>query len=80
MKVTKNNFLLILVVATIIFLGISAYFFSNSDTTFRQDIAKLKTQSSSNEVESIEQDILGTDLTDLDKELSDIEKEIEAAY
>lgn len=80
MKVTKSNFLLILIVATIAFLSIFAYFFSNSDLTFKQEIAKLKTQSSSNEVGSIEKDILDTDLTDLDKELSDIEKEIEAAY
>ena len=80
MKVTKNNFVLILTVAVIFFLGIFAYFFSNSDISFKQEIAKLKTQSSSNEVESIEQDILDTDLSDLDKELSEIEKEIEAAY
>ena len=80
MKVTKNNFVLILAVAVIIFLGYFAYSFNSSDITFKQDIEKLKTQSSSNEVESIEQDILGTDLSDLDKELSDIEKEIEAAY
>ncbi len=80
MKVTKNNFVLILTVAVIIFLGIFAYFFSNSDISFKQEIAKLKTQSSSNEVGSIEQDILGTDLSNLDKELSEIEKEIEAAY
>lgn len=80
MKVTKNNFLLILTVAVIIFLGIFAYFFNSSDTTFKQEIVKLKTQSSSNEVESIEQDILGTDLSGLDKELSEIEKEIEAVY
>ena len=80
MKVTKNNFVLILAAATIIFLGISAYFLSNSDASFKQEIAKLKTQSSSNEVGSIEQDILGTDLSGLDKELSDIEKEINAAY
>lgn len=80
MKVTKNNFLLIMIIATITFLGIFAYFFINSDTSFKQEITKLKTQSSSNEVESIEQDILDTDLSDLDKELSDIEKEIEAAY
>ena len=80
MKVTKNNFLLILAAAAIIFLGIFTYFFSNSDISFKQEVAKLKTQSFSNEVESIEQDILDTDLSDLDKELSDIEKEIEAAY
>lgn len=80
MKVTKSNFLLILIAAIITFLSIFAYFFSNSDLTFKQEIAKLKTQSSSNEVGSIEKDILDTDLTDLDKELSDIEKEIEAAY
>ena len=80
MKATKNNFVLFLTVAVIIFLGIFAYFFSNSDISFKQEVAKLKTQSSSNEVGSIEQDILDTDLSDLDKELSDIEKEIEAAY
>lgn len=80
MKITKNNFVLFLTVAVIIFLSIFAYFFSNSDISFKQEVTKLKTQSSSNEVESIEQDILDTDLSDLDKELSDIEKEIEAAY
>lgn len=80
MKVTKNNFVLILTVAVIIFLGIFAYSFYKSDIPFKREITKLKTQSSSNEVESIEQDILGTDLSDLDKELSEIEKEIEAAY
>ena len=80
MKVTKNNFLLILAAAAIIFLGIFAYFFNSSDNIFKQEIAKLKTQSSSSEVASIKEDILDTDLSDLDKELSDIEKEIEAAY
>ena len=80
MKVTKNNFVLILAAATIIFLGISAYFLNTSNTTFKQEITKLKTQSSNNEVGSIEQDILGTDLSGLDKELSEIEKEINAAY
>lgn len=80
MKITKNNFILILAIAVIILIGFFAYFFNSSDSLFKQEITKLKTQSTSNEVESIEQDILDTDLSDLDKELSDIEKEIEAAY
>jgi len=80
MKITKNNFVLILAAAAIALLGIFAYFLNNSGNSFEQEITKLKTQSSSNEIEAIEQDILGTDLSDLDKELSDIEKEIEAAY
>lgn len=80
MKATKNNFVLILAAATVIFLSIIAFFLSNSDTTFKQEISKLKTQSSGSEIESIEEDVLGTDLSGLDKELSDIEKEIEAVY
>jgi hypothetical protein len=80
MKVTKNNFILILAAAAITLIGFFAYFFNRSNTTFKQEIAKLRTQSSSNEIESIEKDILDTDFSDLDKELSDIEKEINAAY
>lgn len=80
MKITKNNFILILATAVIVLIGFFAYFFNSSGNTFKQEITKLKTQSSSNEIEAIEQDILDTDLSDLDKELSAIEKEIEAAY
>ena len=80
MKITKNNFILVLAVATITLIGIFAYFFTSSDNLFKKEITKLKTQSSSSEIESIEQDILDTDLSGLDKELSAIEKEIEAAY
>lgn len=80
MKITKNNFILILAAAVIVLIGIFAYFINSSGSSFKQEIEKLNTQSSSNEVGSIEQDILDTDLSDLDKELSDIEKEIEAAY
>ena len=80
MKITKNNFLLIMTIAALVFIGITAYFLSNSSTLFQQEIAKLNTQSSSSEIESIEKDILGTDLSGLDKELSEIEEEIEAVY
>lgn len=80
MKLTKDNFLLILIGAVMVFLGIFAYSLFKSGNTYKQEIEKLKTQSSSNEIGSIEQDILDTDLLGLDKELSEIEKEIEAAY
>lgn len=80
MKVTKNNFILILIAAVITLIGFFAYYFYSSDNTFKQEITNLKTQSSSNEIGAIEQDILDTDLSDLDKELSAIEKEIEASY
>ncbi len=80
MKISKNNFILILTAAAIIFIGIFAYFLNSSDLTFKQEVAKLKTQSTGSEVGSIEQDILDTDLSNLDKELTDIEKEIETVY
>ena len=80
MKIDNKNFLLILAAATIIFLSITAFYLGNSDTTFKQEIIKLQNQSTSSEIDTIEEDLLDTDLTGLDKELSDIEKEIEAVY
>jgi len=67
-------------IAALIFVSIAAYFLSNSSTLFQQEIAKFKTQSSSSEIDSIEKDILNTDLSGLDKELTEIEEEIEAVY
>jgi len=45
-----------------------------------KDTKALQEQSKSTDVESIEEDIDATDLSNLDKELSDIEKELDAAY
>jgi len=80
MKIDNKNFLLILAAAAIIFLSITAYYLGNSDTAFKQEIVKLQNQSTSSEIDTIEEDLLDTDLSGLDKELSDIEKEIEAVY
>lgn len=44
------------------------------------DIQKIRTQSQSNEIDSIEKDLMETDLENLDKELQQIELELEEAY
>ena len=54
------------------------YYYSPSWLPAGPDAAtlKLESQGTSDEVSAIEQDLSATDLTDLDKELSDIEAEL----
>lgn len=45
-----------------------------------KEILQIKEQSTSDELEDIEKDLIETDLIDIDKELQDIERELEAIY
>jgi len=61
-------------------LGSGAYLLSSgklvSNAPYEKEITNLETLSSSNETSDIEQDLQNTDLNDIDKELGDIENEI----
>lgn len=86
MAIIKNNniFLAILGLALVVIILIAVLLKYNPQikTNLPQDrnTKVLQEQSNSTDVESIEKDINATDLSDLDKELSDIEKELDAAY
>lgn len=78
----KKNTILTLAL-TVVFFGVIAYLLTTgglSLSSFDREINKIKTQSSSDEIEAIEKDLQETDLSDIDKELGDIERELEAAY
>lgn len=49
-------------------------------TGYEQEIDQIETQSTSDTVESIEADLGETDLSDLDRELQDIENELNLDY
>lgn len=78
MKANKN--LLIILAAAVILISAGVYYLSqvnqgaivDSDRDFRE----ITTQSSSDETEEIEKDLDETDFEDLDKELPDIETEL----
>jgi len=44
------------------------------------EIRQIQTQSQSDDVEAIEKDINDTDLSEIDREISAIEKELNASY
>jgi hypothetical protein len=46
-------------------------------SVFRSDVNKIETQSTSDSIDSIEEDLNDTDLDNIDKELQDIEKELD---
>lgn len=78
---SKKNFILILS-ATLVFLVIVALWIYlknpaiTKELTYKKEVQDLKTQSTSNTVESIEKDLSETDLSDIDKELTDIDMEL----
>ena len=80
----KKNTILILAAILVILLGATAYWLSTSDygenLVFTRELKQIEKQSSSDEVEAIEKDLLETDLSGIDKELKDIEAELDAAY
>ncbi len=47
---------------------------------YEVEIQQLEEQSTSDEINSIEEDLLNTDLSDLDRELQEIDQELESAY
>ena len=79
MAAKKDNKILILSSILIIVLGVTIYLLG-SYYTFNREIKTLQTTSGSTEIENIENDLELTNLSNLDFELSDIEKELNAAY
>ncbi len=80
----KKNTILILAAILVILLGATAYWLSTNgygeNLVFTRELKQIEKQSSSDEVEAIEKDLLETDLSGIDKELEDIEAELDAAY
>lgn len=84
-KIDKNTLiilaalLIVLVLAVVILVkqGYKLPLLPSTENQFETEIQKLETQSSSNEVGDIEKDLNSTDFKDLDKELEDIEKELD---
>lgn len=79
----KKNTILVLAVALIFFVAV-AYWLSTSgyaeNLLFTREIKQAQKQSTSDEIEAIEKDLQETDLSDIDKELEDIEAELNAVY
>jgi hypothetical protein len=79
--VPKKYFILVL--SAILFVGL-VYISLNakgnkvnkSQPTYNQEIKIIETQSSSDETDTIEKDLMETDLENIDQELDDIEKEL----
>lgn len=79
-KFTLNKELFLIVVATMmVLLGMVAIYLSPSPFTLtKTDVQtrNLSRQSTSDETSVLEKDVLGTDLSDIDKELQQIESEL----
>ncbi len=85
----KKNSLIILVGAMVVTIGFIAMSLTQRpspvqptafDPAFDREIKQIETQSDSSELDAIEKDLMETDLNDLDKELQEIENELEATY
>ena len=78
----KGNFLIILAIS--IGVAITLIFYMRSlkpkITSDELEIQSISQQSSSDETEEIEKDLGNTDLSELDRELFNIEKELNASY
>ena len=78
MKNQKQNIFLIFLsgaVLTLIFAGFVLFKTPKTQITDQQTV-NLSHQSSSDETSELEKDVLGTDLSDIDKELEQIESEL----
>lgn len=75
----NNNSILALSAILFVVLAITLYLV-NSYYSFNREIKTLRTTSVSTEVVDIETDLNNTDLSNLDRELQDIENEINSAY
>ncbi len=81
----QKNFIIILVIV----LAVALVIIYSTTGLFKKvqvvspeeaEIRKIQTQSSSDQIEAIEADLKATDLSDIDRELQEIEKELEQAY
>ena len=83
MIIKSNNFLTVLAAFLVIALGVMGYVIYSQDQTLRsldKQTFTLSKQSNSDETSQIEEDIEDTDFSGLDKEVVDIESEINASY
>ena len=84
--ISKKNFLVFLAALLVVALGFMALTLARKDrvrkplTASDREIMQIEKQSQSDNVDVIEKDLNETDTIDLDKELQDIENEIETAY
>lgn len=76
----SRNFMMILAAALVVGMGIMAYLtyfnFGEEPKIADEQAEKLEVQSDSSEVEDIENDLKETEFSDIDKELVDIEAEL----
>lgn len=83
--ITKQNKLVILAAVAALLVGLSAYNMSlvtdvpeNASTLGDPEIARILSQSSSDEIEAIEKDLAETNINAIDQEVLGIQTEIEA--
>ena len=78
-----KSLIVVLAAALIIILGGLAYLLSSgkliSSIPFEREVAQYETMSASDELDAIETDLNNTELENLDKELVDIQAELEAS-
>ena len=82
--VSRRNFIIFLAGILVVALGLMAMTLvlqnqigTSMPETYQQEIQKVQTQSESDNIDAIEKDLMETDLNDLDKELQDIESELQ---
>ena len=78
-KDPEKNFTLMLAIAVLFLAAVTGYWISNKDKQailFEKAIDKIETQSTSDELDSIENDLEMTDFSDIDRDLEAIEKEL----
>ena len=81
--VSKKNFIITLAAILVIAMGMMAIVMTiqqlkTAPSAYDASIEKMETQSTSDNLNDIEKDLNETDFSDLDKELDDIEKELES--
>ena len=78
----NKNFIIILAIAIagFIFFINSTGFFDTAKKDVSNRFDEVTTQSSSDEIETIEADLEQTDFSDIDRELQEIENELDQAY
>ncbi|OGM20594.1 hypothetical protein A2714_02765 [Candidatus Woesebacteria bacterium RIFCSPHIGHO2_01_FULL_38_9] len=76
-------FLAALLVVALAYMGFTLYNQrmtpKTSTTTYEKELQQMQNQSQSDGVDDIEKDLTETDLSDIDKELQDIETELNQA-
>lgn len=78
----NNNFMLILAIAIagFLFFIYSTGFFDTAKKDVSNRFEEITTQSTSDEIETIEADLEDTDFSDIDRELQEIENELNQVY